>query len=298
MGIFFAILSPAIAGISNYIDKFLLEKHKISPTVITIYGGPVAFIAGIIVLLVTGFYPIDIKSLVIILSSGFLTSIYLLPYYKALSIDETSRIIPLFQFYPIFVLLLSFIFLQEELSFVQYIGSALIIGAGYLLSIEKLEKNIFKLRKSFFYMMLSSFIFASAQVLYKFGVEEVPFLNTLPYEGFGIALGAICIALYKNNFKKFKKETKQFKKEVFFFMGVNECFYLLSRYTGYFAISLISVGIVSVLGGVQPFFVLIYGIILSVWFPQILKEVITKKTLGLKFFSIVIIIIGTYLIFS
>ncbi len=112
MGIFFSILSPAIFAVINYIDKFLLEKHNISPTVITVYGGIYAFVAGLIILVFTGLYPIDSKSLIIILSSGILTSLYLLPYYKALSLDETSYVIPLFQFYPIFVLLLSFLFLK------------------------------------------------------------------------------------------------------------------------------------------------------------------------------------------
>lgn len=297
MGIFFAILSPAIFGISNYIDKFLLEKHNISPTVITIYGGIVAFVTGIIVLFLTGFYPIDIKSLIIILSSGFLTAVYLLPYYKALSTDETSRVIPLFQVYPIFVLILSFIFLSETFSIMGYIGSALIIGASFILSVEKIEGNIFRLRKSFFYMMVSSFLFAMAQVLYKFGVEEIPFWNTLPYEGFGIALGALSVALYKNNIKIFIHETKKLKREVFVFLGINEGFYILARYTGYFAISLISVGVASVLAGLQPLFVLIYGIILSLWFPKIIKEVITKKTVGVKLVSIIGMFIGLALIF-
>jgi uncharacterized membrane protein len=298
MGIFFAILSPAIFAINNYIDKFLLEKHNISPTVITIYGGIFAFITGLVVLLATGFYPIDAKSLLIILSSGFLTTIYLLPYYKALSVDETSRVIPLFQFYPIFVLILSFIFLKEGFSIPQYIGSALIVGAGFLLSVESLEGKIFRLRKSFFYMMISSFLFAIAQILYKFGVTEIPFWNTLPYEGFGIALGAITITVYKNNFYKFRRETNKFKKRVFLFMTINELIYVASRYTGYFAISLISVGIVSILSSLQPLFVLIFGIVLSVWFPHIIKEVITRKTMGLKFAAIIIMIIGSYFIFS
>lgn len=298
MGIFYSILSPLIFGISNYVDKFLLEKHNISPTVITIYGGVASLIAGFVILVLTGFYPIDIKSLIIILSSGFLTSIYLLPYYKALSIDETSRVIPLFQMYPVFVLILSAIFLYEKLSFMQYMGSVLVIGASFLLSVKKFEGSIFKLRKSFFYMVISSFLFSVAQVLYKFGVSEIPFWNTLPYEGFGIAMGALSIGLYNNNFKKFKNETKFFKKRVFVFLGINEFLYIIARYTGYFAISLISVGIVSVLAGFQPLFVLIYGVILSLWFPRILKETINRKTLGLKFASIIMILIGTFFIFS
>jgi drug/metabolite transporter (DMT)-like permease len=297
MGIFFAILSPAIFGIGNYVDKLLLEKHNISPVAITIYGGIFAFIAGSIVFLLTGFYSIDLKSLIIILASGILTSFYLLPYYKALNIDETSRIVPLFQFYPVFVLALSLIILKENFTLIQYAGGSLVIGAGFLLSIERIEGRMFKLKKSFFYMILSSFLFATAQVLYKFGVQEVPFWNTLPYEAFGIALGALLIVLYKNNFKQFRHETQKIKKQAWVFLTINELIYIIARYVGYFAISLISVGIVSILAGMQPLFVLIYGIILSIWFPQVLKEVVTKKTIGLKFASILIIILGTCLIF-
>lgn len=297
MGIFFAILSAAIFGVTNYIDKFLLEKHNISPFVITIYSGLFAFITGLIILLITGYYPLDLRSLLIILASGFLTAIYLLPYYKALTFDETSLVIPLLQTYPVFVLILGFVLLGENLSSRQYLGSTLIILAGFLLSVEKIKLSMLKLRKSFFYIMLSSFMFALAQILYKFAVIEVPFWNTLPYEGFGIGVGALAVFLYKNNKEVFKKGTKRLKKRVFVFVGINEFFYILARFTGYFAISLISVSLVSVLGGVQSLFTLAYGIILSLWFPHIIKEVITKETLGLKLTSIVMIIIGSYFIF-
>ncbi len=298
MGIFFAILSPAIFGVTNYIDKFLLEKDNINPVVFTIFGGIFAFAAGLLVLFFTGFYPIDTKTLIIILASGYLTSIYLLPYYKALSLDDTSTIIPLLQTYPVFVLILGYIFLGESLTSKQYIGSFFIIIASILLSVEKLKLGIFKLRKSFFFVILSSFLFALAQVLYKFGVTEVPFWNTLPYEGFGIAFGALSVLLYKNNFRLVKKQTRKFKKRSFMLMGINETIYIFARYTGYFAISLISVGLVSVLAGFQALFGLIFGTILSIRFPYILKEVITKKTLGLKITSIILMITGAYFIFS
>lgn len=298
MGIFFAILSPAIFGVTNYVDKFLLEKDNISPIVITVFGGIFAFVAGLIILLVTGFYPIDLKTLIIILASGYLTSIYLLPYYKALSLDDASTIIPLLQTYPVFVLILSYLMLGENLTIKGYIGSSLIIVASFALSLEKLKFGIFKFRKSFFFIILSSFLFALAQVLYKFGVTEVPFWNTLPYEGFGIALGALSVLFYKNNINKIKKETSKLSKRAYSLMGLNEAIYILARYTGYFAISLISVGLVSVLAGFQSLFGLIYGIILSIKFPYILREVITKKTLGLKITSIILIIIGSYFIFS
>lgn len=296
MGIFFSILSPALYGISNYIDKFFLEKYDIKPTVITVYSGIFGLSAGLIVLFFTGYYQTDIASTVILLFSGFLTILYLLPYYRALSTDETSQIIPLFQFAPIFVLILSFFLLGEKLHVSQYIGAFLIIIGSFVISVEKFDKKIFKIRPAFWYMMLSSFMFALSIVLYKFGVESIPFWHTLPYEGIGMAIGALSIFLFTR--ETFIKETKKFPKKLYALMSVNEGLFVGARYTAYFALSLIPATIVNVLGGFQPLFVLLYGIILSLWFPTIIKEIITKKTLGVKFISIIIILIGTFLIFS
>lgn len=297
MGIFFALLSPAFFGITNFIDKFLLEKHEISPIVLTVYGGVFAFVVSLLILILTGLYPIDTKSLLIIVVSGILTTLYLPPYLKALTLDETSRVVPLYQFYPIFVLLFGFFLFQEVFTVKQYSGSFLIILGGVFLSAERIEGKLFRLRPAFWYMMLSCVIFSIAQVMYKFGLMNVPFINTLPYEGFGIAIGAILILFYKQNFHEFKRESIRFSKNVYVAMGINESFYLLARYTGYFAISMISVGLVSVLSGFQPLFVLIYGIILSLWFPHVIKEVISKEAVGLKVSAIALMILGLYFIF-
>ncbi|OGH19994.1 MAG: hypothetical protein A3D74_03810 [Candidatus Levybacteria bacterium RIFCSPHIGHO2_02_FULL_37_13] len=298
MGIFFSILSPAIAGISNYIDKIFLDKYKILPVVITIYSGMAGFVIGLVILFFTGFYPVDFRLTMIVLASGFLTNLYLLPYYKALTYDETSRVIPFFQSIPIFVLILSFLFLGETLSLKQYIGCFIIIFGSFMIALEKFDLKIFKIRPAFWLIMLSSFLYAISVVLYKVGVEEIPFWHTLPYEGFGMILGSLAIFTYKDNKQIFLKQAKGFKKNIYVLLSINEIIYVLARYTTYFALSLISASIVNVLSGFQPFFVLIFGIILSLWFPKVLREVINKKVLFQKITSISLMFIGLYFIFS
>lgn len=295
MGIFFAILSSALYSVNNYIDKFFLEKFKIAPAVITVYSGFFGLLVGAIVLFFTGIYTTNLQSILIIVASGFLTTMYVLPYFKALNVDETSRVIPLFQFTPVYVLLLSFLLLGENLQLKQYFGAALLIFSSFVISLEKFDKKIFKIRPALWYMMLSSLLFAFSTVLYKFGVEDIPFWNTLPYEGVGMAIGAIIILLF--NKKIFIEQTKKFPRRVFLIMSVNEGFYISSRYTLYFALSLISASIVNILGGIQPLFVLIYGVILSLWFPHIIKEVITKGALGIKLASIIGMLLGLAFIF-
>ena len=79
-------------------------------------------------------------------------------------------------------------------------------------------------------------------------------------------------------------------------MGINEFFYILARYTGYFAISLISVSIVSVLASLQPLFVLVYGILLSFYFPKILKEQVSPEIMVQKVAAIVLLTLGLILL--
>lgn len=298
MGIFFAVLAPAIYAINNFFDKFFLEKYKISPSVMSIINGISGFISGLIVLFFTGFYIASLNSIAIIIISGFLMIGCVLFYYKALFTDDTSRVMPLVQLVPVFVLILSFIFLGEKLFPKQYLGSFIIIVSTFFISLEKFDLKIFKVRPAFWYMLGYAFLYASSLVLYKFGVENISFWHTLPYEGLGMAFGALAIYLYGNNKKTFLREAKQFKGKGYFLLSLNESVFVSARYVTYFALSLISASIVNILLGLHPLFVLLLGVVLSVWFPKILKEVINKKVLFQKIISIVFIFIGLYLIFS
>ncbi len=297
MGSFFAIASYAIDAAINYIDKFLLSKYILHPTIITVYSGFMAVVASFFIILFTGFHKIDTKSLLIIVSSGLLTEMILLPYFKALTLDETSRVVPLFQFVPVIVIALSTIILHEHFLLKQFIGAVIIILAGFLLSVKKIESRIFTIRPALWYMLLASFFSALAIILFKLGLHDIGFWSALPYEGFGIGLGAVLIFLYPSNTREILTITRKLPKKVFFLLSLGEFIYILSRYTRYFAISLIAASIVSVLSGFQPFFVLVYGLLLSIYFPKAIKEVLSKGTLSLKIGATVSIFIGLYLIF-
>ena len=71
MGYFFAILPPFFDSIITYIDKFLLSKHDISPTVISIFSGLFALFVGLVILLFTGLSSVDFKTILVITGSGF-----------------------------------------------------------------------------------------------------------------------------------------------------------------------------------------------------------------------------------
>lgn len=297
MGYIFALFPTFLDSIINYLDKFLLSKYNVSSTALTIYSGFFALGSGIIVLLFTGLHFTDLKTALILTTSGFMGVFILLAYFKALTLDEASRVASLFQFNPVLVLILSAIFLGERFIFKQYIGAFLIIFSGFLLSLQKVNTGLIKINKAFWFMVLASFFSASVYILFKVGVKEIDFWQAIPYEGAGNGLASLCILLCGNNLKIVRKELKRMSKKVFFYLTISEVIYRSSRFSFYFALFLIPATLVSVLQGFQPLFLLIEGIILSLWLPHIIKEVITKGKVGIKVVAVIGIFIGLSLMF-
>lgn len=297
LGVFFAILSPAAYAVTNYFDKFFLEKYNIRPLVLAIYSGIVAFLASIILIFIIGFHSFPITVIFSTIFSGFFIELYLLPYFKAMSLEDASTVVPLMQLYPLYVIVGDAIILGETLSILQYIGGFLIVLSGLVIAADKIDSYIIRPRKAFWYIQLSNLSLAAATLLFKHGVGDQDFWKILPYEGFGVFLCAVLIfVLPGKNLKTFKHQTSELKKKVFLLMFANEIVYISARYFGFYALSLISASLVGILAGLQPLFVLIFGIILSVWFPYILKEITTKKTITLKLISTIVIIIGLILL--
>jgi drug/metabolite transporter (DMT)-like permease len=295
-GILFAILSPAVYSVVNYFDKFFLERYRIEPVVIAIFSGFIALCTSLVLIVIFGFHLFSFSVTLAIIFSGLLTEFYILPYFKALFLEDASTIIPLTQFVPLFVILGDLFILGEKMTNTQYIGACLIIISGLALSLERVNTRVFRLRKSFWYMMVACLFIALAILFFKFGVGNQNFWYILPYEGMGIFLGAVCLLLLPQYKRMFVKYNKKLPTHVYGLMVINEALFITARYFSFFALSLVSASIVGALAGTQPLFVLIYGVILSLWFPFILKEVITKRTFIIKLTSVIFILIGVILL--
>lgn len=291
--IFLAILAPAIYGVSNMIDKVLIEKHIKDAIMLTILGGVISFVAGIILLMTGGFINTNTTQIMIVLLSGVLGEIALVPYYKAMSMDDASRIIPQFQIIPLIILLLSYLLLGETLSKMQILSFFLILLGGLMLSIQKLNREVFQIRKSFWWVLLSGLLFAGSFVLFKFVfIAQQNFVQTLGYEFIGCSIGALLLFFAYQ--KRFVLELQRVRRRVWQIIIFNEIIYTGGRIIGFYAATLAPLALISALGGTQSFFVLIYGLILSLWFPKIIKEDIKKSTLFIKFAAIILISIGIW----
>ena len=105
---------------------------------------------------------------------------YLYPYYIALKKTDTSVVSALFGIGTIFIPILSFIFLDDVLTPVQYIGFFIVIFASVILNLNK-TKGL-KLNAAFYLMFLSSFLLSCRMILAKAALQiDTNWINVMVY---------------------------------------------------------------------------------------------------------------------
>ena len=134
----YALLAPAFWALNNIFIKFLITNkfRTYVPMISTIIMMDLLFAMGTLAIVpFTINFPYTIYAIMV----GLMPVIAFWFYSKALLVEEISRIITLFQLIPLFVTILSVIFLNEILGLEKYLGIAIIVAASILISYKKIE---------------------------------------------------------------------------------------------------------------------------------------------------------------
>lgn len=292
-----ALIAPACFSVNNFIDRFLIEKKINNAGVLTIFAAALGLGMGILILALAGFPILPFGQTVMLLLSGAFIGIAIFPYYKAIAIDDPSRVVPFFQTIPVFVAAGAYIFLREPISVAQLVGIGAITLGAFLLSVKKFNFGLFRLRLSLWLMLLSSLCIAVSIVLFRLVVVNQEFWPSLGYDLVGEGLGGLLLLIFSKYRLNSRQELKKISGNFSLIFGANQTIYLLGRFFSYKAVSLAPAALVAAISGVQPFYVLVLGTALSVWFPSIIKEDIRQATIALKVLAICLIFVGVWFVY-
>lgn len=294
----FTLISRALWAADNVVDKLLIGKYLKDPIVLTLIAGISALFLSIVIIIFNGLEWIGFKPALLAIFAGAFQIVAVFTFYQAISKEEISRVIPLFQFTPPFVLVLSFLFLGEVLTTTYYFAFVLILVGGFLISLQKIE-GVFKLRGAFWWMVLSSLIYAAQVVILKSLYTSYPFWDITVYLGFGEFILTPMLLLLVPNFRsRFTRSLSNLKVAGWTLLILAMFFVAMASLSGFWALTSGPVSLISVFRGFQSVFVLIYVVLFSVWLPKILKEELSKSILGIKAIAISLMGIGLYLIYK
>lgn len=299
-----ALISPILLSFVNHLDKYMLSKYSKDRGVGALLI--LSAVSSVIVLPIIFYFhhaiifsvpTLDILLLVLV---GFLSALAFYFYLLGMDIEETSIVIPLFQLIPVFGYFLGFAILGESLNTPQILSSVLIMLGITFLTLEIDEERKLKIKfKVLILIALSSFFYALQDVLFKKVALVEDFWVSIFWQYISLAFAGLLIFIFVKKFRlAFIDLFKTSGSKVISLNIGAEILYMIANITNSFALLLAPVVLVFVVSSYQPLFVFILGVLLTVFLPHIANEKISRKHLFHKFVSIVIIIIGSYFLYT
>jgi drug/metabolite transporter (DMT)-like permease len=297
-----AAVPPLLYAVVNHFDKYLVQRYFKGASVgaVLIFSALIGiFVAVPIAIFVPEVFDLPGRHAALIVANGFLYLLASLPYFYALSKDEASVVVPVFQLVPFFILLFAFLFLGETISLHGLLGGAVVVLGAVLISLELSHKKA-KFKQSVFWLMvLSSALFALNFVLFKNLNIDSTFWITNFWEYVGFVLFAVFALVFIGPYRRqFFSVLKQNRKTVLALNGVNEVIAVAAKASFNFVSLLAPVALVSFVGGLQPLFVFLIGTALTLFLPKISKENIDARHLIQKIGAILVILVGVWMLSS
>ena len=298
---FIAIIGPFLYALTNHIDKILLERYfKRSGVGTLILFSSLLSVLALPFLLYIDPTVLDISlfNIFILGVLGILNVLVLWFYLLALMNEEASVAIIFYQLVPVFGLILGYLVLDEVLSQIQLIAMAIVILGTTIISFEVNSDNKFTLRRqTILYMTTASFFWALSSVIFKSVALEENVWRTLFWEHLMMVIVGIFVFIFAKSYRyNFLLALKENSKSILSLNVLNESLYMLGNIAFSFAYLLAPIALVLLTQSFQPFFVLVIGIILTLFFPKISVEKIEAKHLWQKVIAIFITGIGAYML--
>ncbi len=281
MWLIMAILSAVFAGITSVLAKCGIRKTDsdiataIRTIVVVIFSWIMVFIIGSL----NTISDISAKSLIFLILSGFATGASWLCYFKALSIGDVNKVVPVDKSSTILTVILAIIIFGETKNLVIKLFSTLLLGIGIFLMIEKKETAVKATKRTWLpYAVLSAVFAALTSILGKIGIENVESNLGTAIRTMVVLLMAWVVVFIKGK----QKEVTKVPKNELLFITLSGIATGASWLCYYYAIQK---GVVSIVVPIDKL-----SIIISILFSWIVfKERLTKKA----FIGLLLMVIGT-----
>ena len=175
MWIVFAFASALFAGLTAILAKCGIKNTDsnvataLRTIVVLVFSWIMVFVAGA----QSGISDIPAKVLIFLIMSGLSTGASWLCYFKALQLGNVNKVTPIDKSSTILTMLLAFIFLREEITWLKF-AAMVLIGAGTYMMIQKKETEDKKEDKKWLIYALGSAVFASlTSILGKVGMQDI-----------------------------------------------------------------------------------------------------------------------------
>lgn len=300
----YAIIAPFLWAVVNIADQYLIAKYsdrdkERSSGGLVIFSSVIGLVIALLIFVFTnGLFDIPLVDKLLLLLTGVLTIIWVVLYLFALEIEEVSRVVPWFLTVPVFGYILGYLFLGETLNLEQIIGAIIIFVGLIIISVDWRETNKRVKKKPLLYMLAVSLTVAVSGIIFKYVTVENNFWVSSFWEYLGLGLsGVLIFFLMPERRKEFMHMNRTGGLKIFVVNVASEFMTVSGNLLTNFALILAPVTLVFIVSAFQPAFVLLLTVIGTYMFPKIIKEDMSWQVLYPKIVAVIVMVIGSAILF-
>ncbi|MBI5227938.1 DMT family transporter [Candidatus Micrarchaeota archaeon] len=280
-----AVIASFLWACSNLIGKYtLFDLNKKTMYLSILFGAGFAILA-------TLFFRISFSIIPVIDGIFWAAAFYF--YTEGLFESEVSKAIALLLTLPIFVAVISHLLLGELLGTIQYAGIVIAVIGAMLISVDwPISLKGIKFKKGAMFMLLSSLLFSTSDVLAKLSLSYVdPVSSIFLSQMTAFFIGLILLFLWKKEIKLGSGSGKLLGYALL--CGVLSC---VAAFLYIFAYDETLASLAAPIETTQPLFVFVLATLISIVKPEWLKENLSKENLALKIVAMLLLIAGVWLV--
>src|SRR3989344_4995903 len=290
-----ALLAPFLWACSNIFDKYALDKISRGNYDFLFFGTLGSFFVLVLTYAVFGVEETGMLILIPIIAGMCVQYSYLF-YSYALQREDASYIVPLYITYSVVVLLLGPLF-GETVTGLQLVSFFIVFIGALILSLQRLSAEIFKYRKAALLMVPAILLISLDVLLINQSLKFLSFTDTFIYDLLGFGLAALSLLLVPKWRKEIIAGLKTANVRKYSLFLINDTLDMSGHLIYKFAlVAAPSVALVAVIGGGQPFYILVFGLLFTLFLPKIVTENITRREILQKVIGACIIFAGIVLL--
>jgi drug/metabolite transporter (DMT)-like permease len=297
--IVFAFSGPVLWAISVHLDKYLVERFfkESNVAVMLLFT---AFIGTLLLPFIWLYEPSvtapGARSIALIILSGLLYMGAMLLYLQALQSEDASVVAPYFQASPLFGFGLAYLVLGETLSARQLAGGAMIVLGALIVSVRfKYGARLFKTRLAVL-MLSCGFTSALGGLIFKIYAIDVEFWTTTFWMYVGEALFGCALLAVPAYRRQLAATLRVNTAALLSINGSNELINLGGGLGNRYALMFAPLSLVQAIGSTTTLFVFAFGVVLSLFWPGVIREDLSGGELVRKGLAALLVAAGVALV--
>jgi uncharacterized membrane protein len=287
-----ALLSAAILAVSNLLDKTVVHRYVTSSLTLPLMIGIAHTTLGLIIIAFVQIPDgVTLNATLIALLSGALIGLTGLIWIIVAYRQEISRVIPVTQTAPIFAATLAVLFLDESMTRLQWASVIATVTGAISLKIGENYRSIF-IQKSFFILIVAAIISASANIIGKVALNDLPVMYTHGIRSIGLGTLFIIVGLRPAPIANLTALIRNRSSGLIIF-GVNEFIVAnLGLILLLTALTKAPASLVLALAGTRAMFVVLFSTALALVWKGALGEDTAHRVIALKIAAVTLIVGG------